>query len=57
MSKDLPNSKTVPAKSPSIYGFMKGSVIIPPDVDLTEPVCDELCLDELVRLLGQDPED
>jgi hypothetical protein len=47
----------VPAKSPSIYGFMKGSVIIPPDVDLTEPVCDELCLNELVRLLGQDPED
>ena len=25
----------------SLYGFMRGSVIIPPDIDLTEPTSDE----------------
>jgi hypothetical protein len=28
-------------KGQTLYGFMRGSVIIPPDIDLTEPTCDE----------------
>jgi len=27
-------------REPSLYGFLRGSVVIPPGLDLTEPVCD-----------------
>jgi hypothetical protein len=53
MSKEALNPETAPTEAPSIFGFMRGSVIIPPDADLTEPVCDELCLEDVERPLRE----
>ncbi len=44
---------SVPGEARSIFGYMRGSVIIPPDLDLTAPVLDEPLNAEMGRLLSE----
>jgi len=40
--KPIAELRATETKVPELYGAMKGSVIIPPGVDLTEPVLEEI---------------
>lgn len=41
--------EAAPASGADIYGFMRGSVIVPPDFDLTAPVLERFLAEEQAR--------